>query len=63
MSKKPPIGPAFSKDREFAAILGELRSEFRVFGETLTDIREKVTDILECLEKVRKAMIDKISDI
>ena len=41
-NKAPQPGPEFSKDREFSAILEELRGDFRTFGEGLTGIQEKV---------------------
>ena len=54
MADKPPIGPEHSRDREFTVILEDIRSQFRVFGEGLTDVQEKVADISERLERVEQ---------
>ena len=35
----------FNKDREFSVVLEGLRSDFRIFGEGLTMLREKVGSI------------------
>src|SRR3989338_2923531 len=45
----PPIGPEHSREREFTAILEDLRSQFRAFGESLTGVHEKL-EKLETLE-------------
>ena len=52
MSKKPPIGPEYSDARQFSAILEDLRSEFRSFGEGLDNLQEKVSGISEKVEQL-----------
>ena len=43
MSKIPPKGPNYSRDREFTVVLEDLRSQFSVFGEQLTNVVEDVS--------------------
>lgn len=45
MTKPKRYGPEYSREREFKVVLEDLRSEFRVFGEGLEDIRIRVEHI------------------
>src|SRR3989338_7903935 len=49
-SSKNPNGHSW--DREFTVVLEDLRSQFRVFGEGLIGLTEKVEKIDERLERV-----------
>ncbi len=42
MSKIPKPGEEYSRDREWAVILEDLRSQFRVFGEGLENVQKKL---------------------
>ena len=42
-------GPDFSDERAWGVILEDLRSQFRVFGEGLTDVRQHVEPIGDIL--------------
>ena len=54
MSKnpQPPIGPEYSREREFGAILEDLRSDFRSFGEGLSNLQEQVSAISGKVEQL-----------
>ena len=45
MAKINSPGSEFSRDREIKVILEDMQSQFRVFGEGLQDVREKVTGL------------------
>ncbi|MBI2094808.1 MAG: hypothetical protein HYT89_01395 [Candidatus Omnitrophica bacterium] len=40
--KTPKPGPEYSKEREWRAVLEELQGQFRVFGDGLSDLQDKV---------------------
>jgi len=43
--------PNLNRDREFSVILEALRSDFRIFGEGLSALREKAAGIFEMTGK------------
>ena len=45
MAKAPKPGPEYSREREWAVVLEQLRSDFHVFGEGLQSLNEKVDRI------------------
>src|SRR3989338_6009980 len=51
----PPKGPEYSRDREFTAILEEIPSDFRAFGEGLADVQEKVSHIPSVIDRIDRA--------
>ena len=54
--KTPKPGSEFSRDREFGAILEEIRSDFRAFGEGLSELQEKVGGLSERMEEVEQKL-------
>ena len=49
-----PRNPEPSPEQRLSVILEELRSQFRTFGEGLTDVQEKASNISERLERVEE---------
>ena len=56
MANKPPMGPEHSRDREFTVILEEIRSEFRVFGEGLTEVQKQIGSMSNRLEQLEESV-------
>ena len=52
-----------NKDRRFTVLLEALRSEFRIFGESLLALREKVNSIFEMTGKNTEDISDIKTDI
>jgi hypothetical protein len=44
--------PSFNREREFSVILEGLRSDFRVYGEGLSDLREKVVKLSDKVDGI-----------
>ena len=44
--------PEFSREREFKVILEDLQSQFRVFGEGLNDVRNRVERIEDKVDRL-----------
>lgn len=44
------------QDREFAVVLEGLRSDFKVFNEGLTDVREQVKELHQETKEIRQDM-------
>ena len=59
---KPPQKGDYSREREFKVILEDIQSQFRVFGEGLGEVRERVIRMEERMEhleeKVEQVAID-----
>ena len=55
--------PGPTPEHRLNVILEELQSQFRVFGEGLTDVQEKVSGISERLEKVEQDVFMVKSDV
>ena len=59
MSKNvPPKGPEFSREREWTAVVEDLRSQFRTVVEGLTDVQEKVSTIPQIHERLQRVEED-----
>ncbi len=56
MNQPPRRGPEHSRDREFTAVLEDLRSQFRVFGEGLDDVRNRLGRVEVKLENIDKRL-------
>ncbi|MBI4357827.1 MAG: hypothetical protein HY584_00885 [Candidatus Omnitrophica bacterium] len=52
MPKPTRHNPEFSREREFKVILEDIQSQFRTFGEGLTDLRERMEHVEEIVPRV-----------
>ncbi len=58
MTKPPKKGPDYSREREWGVILEDLQSQFRVFGEGLQLVQDRLDRVEKKLEKLDRIESD-----
>lgn len=54
MSKQPPKGPEYSREREFKVILEDVQSRFRAFGEGQEDLRNRLERVEQKVDTIEE---------